>query len=175
MNGSARSEKDLLSKDIHSGNDFVFRSVLGGALVQTPDPLEKKEEMKLNVVTKRNPTENEKEAMDFAWKIAKHVKSNAVVFSTKDHVVAIGAGQQSRVDSCFIAVEKAKRAKLSLKGTAMASDAFFPFRDTVDFAAQAGATAIIQPGGSIRDEEVISAANEHNLAMVLTGIRHFKH
>ena len=175
MNGSIRSEKDLSGKNIHSGNDFVFRSVFGGALVQTPDALEKKEEMKLNVVTKRKPTENEKEAMSFAWIIAKHVKSNAVVFSTKDHVVAIGAGQQSRVDSCFIAIEKAKRAKLSLKGTAMASDAFFPFRDTVDFAVQAGVTAIMQPGGSIRDEEVISAANEHNLAMVFTGIRHFKH
>ncbi|MFH0817440.1 MAG: hypothetical protein V1909_02285, partial [Candidatus Micrarchaeota archaeon] len=107
--------------------------------------------------------------------LAKHVKSNTIVFSREDQIIGIGAGQMSRVDACKIAVEKARDAKLEVKGSVMASDAFFPFRDTVDFAAKAGATAIIQPGGSIRDAEVIAAADEHGLAMVFTGVRHFKH
>ena len=111
-------------------------------------------------------------AMRFAWVIAKHVKSNAIVYAREGQLVGVGAGQMSRVDSVKIG---AMKAQLPLAGTALASDAFFPFRDGVDEAARAGVTAIIQPGGSVRDEEVMAAANEHNLAMVFTGTRHFKH
>ena len=113
--------------------------------------------------------------MNFAYILAKHVKSNAVVFSKEDQIIAIGAGQMSRVDACKLAVMKAKFAKLDVKGTAMASDAFFPFRDTVDFAADSGATAIIQPGGSIRDEDSIKACDDNGMAMVFSGARHFRH
>jgi len=125
--------------------------------------------------TKRQPSASEIKSMNFAYILAKHVKSNAVVFAKEDQIIGIGAGQMSRVDACKLAVMKAKFAKLEVKGTAMASDAFFPFRDTVDFAADSGATAIIQPGGSIRDAEVIAAAEERGLSMVFTGTRHFKH
>jgi phosphoribosylaminoimidazolecarboxamide formyltransferase/IMP cyclohydrolase len=128
-----------------------------------------------NCVTKKKPSAEEEKALLFAWKVAKHVKSNAVVFALEDKTIAIGAGQMSRVDACKIAVEKAKTAGLEVKGSVMASDAFFPFRDTIDFAARAGATAIIQPGGSIKDAEVIAAADEHGLAMLFTGMRHFRH
>ena len=124
------------------------------------------------VVTQRTPTVSEYEALDFAWRVCKHVKSNAIVFTSKDQTVGIGAGQMSRVDSSRIAVQK---ALLPTKGTVLASDAFFPFRDGVDAAAEAGVTAIIQPGGSVRDEEVIKAANEHGIAMVFTNMRHFRH
>jgi phosphoribosylaminoimidazolecarboxamide formyltransferase/IMP cyclohydrolase len=124
------------------------------------------------VVTARAPSAAELAALDFAWKVCKHVKSNAIVFSTCDQTVGIGAGQMSRVDSSRIAVLK---AHLPTKGTALASDAFFPFRDGVDAAAEAGVTAIIQPGGSVRDDEVIKAADEHGMAMVFTGMRHFRH
>jgi phosphoribosylaminoimidazolecarboxamide formyltransferase/IMP cyclohydrolase len=110
--------------------------------------------------------------MSFAWKVCKHVKSNAIVYSTSDQVVGVGAGQMSRVDSSRIAVMK---ANLPTDGTVLASDAMFPFRDGVDAAAKAGVTAIIQPGGSIRDEEIIQAANEYNIAMVFTVMRHFRH
>ena len=110
--------------------------------------------------------------MEFAWRICKHVKSNAIVYTDSTKTLGIGAGQMSRVDSSRIAVMK---AQTSLKGSVVASDAFFPFRDGVDEAAKAGATAVIQPGGSIRDDEVILAANEHNMAMVFTGVRHFRH
>ncbi|MCL5884750.1 MAG: bifunctional phosphoribosylaminoimidazolecarboxamide formyltransferase/IMP cyclohydrolase, partial [Deltaproteobacteria bacterium] len=126
----------------------------------------------LKVVTKRRPTEEELEALLFAWKVCKHVKSNAIVFALKDRTVGVGAGQMSRVDSAKIAVMKAQR---STKGTVVASDAFFPFRDGLDVAAEAGATAAIQPGGSVRDAEVIAAADEHGMAMVVTGVRHFRH
>ena len=112
------------------------------------------------------------EDLKFAWIVAKHVKSNAIIFAKNLETVGIGAGQMSRVDSAYLAIKKANK---SIKGSVMASDAFFPFRDSVDVAVDAGISAIIQPGGSIRDEEVILAANEHNLAMVFTGIRHFKH
>lgn len=128
-----------------------------------------------NVVTKRTPTEAEWQALKFAWIVVKHVKSNAIVYTNALQTLGIGAGQMSRVDSSAIAVMKAENAGLSLQGSVLASDAFFPFSDGLLEAAKAGATAVIQPGGSIRDEEVIAAADEHDLAMVFTGIRHFKH
>lgn len=151
-----------------------FKPIQGGLLLQDKD-LVKIDEIKFRVVTKRQPSEDEKAAMKFGWRVVKWVKSNAVLYTTKDQTIGIGAGQMSRVDSSLLAVEKAKRMGLSLEGTAVASDAFFPFRDGVDAAAEAGATAIIQPGGSIRDEEVIQAANEHNMTMLFTHVRHFRH
>jgi phosphoribosylaminoimidazolecarboxamide formyltransferase/IMP cyclohydrolase len=150
-----------------------YRSVVGGLLVQDGNIL--LHDQKFNVVTKRQPTEEEIMAMKYAWKVAKYVKSNATVFARPDRVVAIGAGQMKRVDATRLAGMIAKGFGLSLKGTAMASDAFFPFRDGVDEAAKLGATAVIQPGGSIRDKEVIAAADEHDIAMVFTGVRHFRH
>jgi len=148
-----------------------LKTVSGGLLVQTADRHDV-DRSALRVVTKRAPTDEEMEALLFAWKVCKHVKSNAIVFALKDRTVGIGAGQMSRVDSAKIAVMKAQR---STKGTVVASDAFFPFRDGLDVAAQAGATAAIQPGGSVRDAEVIAAADEHGMAMVFTGVRHFRH
>ena len=129
----------------------------------------------LKTVTERAPTEEELADLLFAWNVCKHVKSNAIVFAKDRRSTGIGAGQMSRIDSTRIAAMKAKDAGLSLKGCVMASDAFFPFRDNVDPAAREGISAIIQPGGSIRDEEVIKAADEHGMAMVFTGTRHFKH
>jgi phosphoribosylaminoimidazolecarboxamide formyltransferase/IMP cyclohydrolase len=126
-------------------------------------------------VTARAPTEAEARAMDFGWKVVKHVKSNAIVFAGPDRTLGIGAGQMSRVDSVRIAVWKAGEAGLSLAGSAVASDAFFPFPDGLVSAADAGATAAIQPGGSVRDPDVILAADERKLAMVFTGKRHFRH
>ena len=127
------------------------------------------------IVTKRKPTDAEFQALDFSWKIVKHVKSNAIVFAEKDRLIGVGAGQMSRVDSTDIAVMKAKNSDLSIKGTVVASDAFFPFKDAIESLAKAGATAVIQPGGSIRDEEVIQAANENDISMIFTKMRHFKH
>ena len=124
------------------------------------------------VVSVRQPTYEEMRALRFAWVIAKHVKSNAIVYARDGQLVGVGAGQMSRVDSVKLG---AMKAQLPISGTVLASDAFFPFRDGVDEAARAGVTAVIQPGGSVRDEEVIAAANEHNLAMIFTGMRHFKH
>jgi phosphoribosylaminoimidazolecarboxamide formyltransferase/IMP cyclohydrolase len=124
------------------------------------------------VVTRRSPTSAEEAALRFAWRVCKHVKSNAIVFSTADRLLAAGGGQTSRVDSAKIA---AARGGAALRGSAVASDAFFPFRDGLDEVARAGATAVIQPGGSMRDAEVIAAADEHGMAMVFTGIRHFRH
>jgi phosphoribosylaminoimidazolecarboxamide formyltransferase/IMP cyclohydrolase len=124
------------------------------------------------VVTKRKPTEDELKAVDMAWRVVKHVKSNAILFCQSDRSVAVGAGQMSRVDSSKIAKLK---AQIDLKGSVVASDAFFPFRDGVDVLAEAGASCVIQPGGSRRDEEVIAAADEHGLAMLMTGMRHFRH
>jgi phosphoribosylaminoimidazolecarboxamide formyltransferase / IMP cyclohydrolase len=150
------------------------RSVIGGVLVQQKDfaALPRPED---HVVTKRPPTADEMAAMLFGWKVVKHVKSNAIVYARKDRTLGIGAGQMARVDSSRIAAWKAGEAGLSLEGSAVASDAFFPFPDGLVAAAEAGATAAIQPGGSVRDEAVIQAANEHNLAMVFTGIRNFRH
>lgn len=151
-----------------------FKRVQGGLLLQDQD-LFNLRDIKLEVVSKRVPTDDEWTAMKFGWRVAKWVKSNAIVFTAKDHTLGIGAGQMSRVDSSKFAIAKAHFHGLSLAGSALASDAFFPFRDAVDVAAEAGATAIIQPGGSIRDQEVIAAADEQNMAMVFTGVRHFRH
>ncbi len=151
-----------------------YRSVLGGLLVQEAD-LADLDEKVLRVASKRQPIESEWEALRFAWKVVKHVKSNAIVLTTRDQLVGVGAGQMSRVDSAKIAVMRARAIGLETKGTVCASDAFFPFRDGLDVVAEAGATAAIHPGGSVRDEEVIRAADEHGMAMVLTGMRHFRH
>ena len=150
---------------------YDLKKVVGGLLIQGRD-LGIVRAANCRVVTARKPSANELAALDFAWKVCKHVKSNAIVFTNRVQTVGIGAGQMSRVDSSRIAVQK---AQLPTKGTVLASDAFFPFRDGVDAAAEAGVTAIIQPGGSIRDEEVIRAADEHGMAMVFTGMRHFRH
>ncbi len=153
---------------------YDLRSVVGGYLVQNTDLL-LIQESNLRVVTKRVPTEDEMKALMFAWKVAKHVKSNSIVFAKSDRTLGIGAGQMSRVDSARIAVQKAKMMGLDLQYSAVASDAFFPFADGLLQVIEAGATAVIQPGGSVRDEEVIRAADENNIAMVFTGMRHFRH
>lgn len=155
----------------HAPSGLSFRKVVGGLLLQSRD-MSREDIRSAKVVTKRKPTDEEWAGLDFAWRICKHVKSNAIVFTSADRILGVGAGQMSRVDAAKIAVMK---ASVSLKGSILASDAFFPFRDGVDVAAKAGATAIVQPGGSRRDEEVIAAADEHGLAMVFTGIRHFRH
>jgi phosphoribosylaminoimidazolecarboxamide formyltransferase/IMP cyclohydrolase len=162
----------LATSAIEARSATDMRSVCGGVLVQDPDV---EGEIKRNVVTKRRPTKTELNAMLFGWRVVKHVKSNAIVYARADRTLGIGAGQMSRVDSSRIAVWKAKEAGLSLKGSAVASDAFFPFPDGLIAAADAGATCAIQPGGSVRDEEVIAAANERNMTMIFTGIRHFRH
>jgi phosphoribosylaminoimidazolecarboxamide formyltransferase/IMP cyclohydrolase len=151
-----------------------IRSVCGGVLVQDADAAQETSS-EYRTVTKRHPTKTELNAMLFGWRVVKHVKSNAIVYATADRTLGIGAGQMSRVDASRIAIWKAKEAGLSLKGSAVASDAFFPFRDGLIAAANAGATGAIQPGGSVRDEEVIAAADERNMAMIFTGIRHFRH
>ncbi|MBK9250273.1 MAG: bifunctional phosphoribosylaminoimidazolecarboxamide formyltransferase/IMP cyclohydrolase [Ignavibacteria bacterium] len=150
------------------------KSVAGGLLVQTDDT-ELLDESALKTVTKREPTEDERAALMFAWRVAKHVKSNAIIYAAKDRTLAIGAGQMSRVDSARIAVKKAHDAGIDLTGSAVASDAFFPFADGLLQAVEAGATAVIQPGGSVRDAEVIAAADENSIAMMMTGMRHFRH
>ncbi len=151
-----------------------LRSVLGGLLVQDAD-LTDLDPTALRVVSKRQPTEAEMRALRFAWRVAKHAKSNAIVLANADQVVGVGAGQMNRVDSARIAVMRAREVGLETKGTVCASDAFFPFRDGLDVVAEAGATAALHPGGSVRDEEVIAAADEHGMAMVVCGVRHFKH
>jgi phosphoribosylaminoimidazolecarboxamide formyltransferase/IMP cyclohydrolase len=150
---------------------FALKQVSGGMLVQDPDirPIAQSD---LKVVSRRQPTEQEMRALLFAWKVCKHVKSNAILYAREGQIVGVGAGQMSRVDSCKIG---AMKAVLPLQGTVAASDAFFPFPDGVEEIARAGATAVIQPGGSVRDSEVIATADKLNLAMVLTGIRHFRH
>jgi len=150
---------------------FEYKQVSGGMLVQTRDTHRLTREG-LKIVTKRVPSEKEIEDLLFAWTVCKYTKSNAIVYARDKQTVGVGAGQMSRVDSVKIG---AMRAQLAVAGSVLASDAFFPFRDGIDEAAKNGITAVIQPGGSVRDEEVIAAANEHNLAMVFTGIRHFKH
>jgi phosphoribosylaminoimidazolecarboxamide formyltransferase/IMP cyclohydrolase len=148
-----------------------FKHISGGMLVQTSD-LHRLQREDLKVVTQRTPTEREIDDLLFAWTVCKHTKSNAIVYAREKQTVGVGAGQMSRVDSVKIA---AMRAQLPVAGSVMASDAFFPFRDGLDEAAKSGIVAVIQPGGSVRDEEVIAAADEHDIAMVFTGIRHFKH
>ena len=152
---------------------ITMRSIAGGVLVQSADNAVFDGEVK--TVTKRAPTEKELADMLFAFTVCKHVKSNAIVYAKDGATVGIGAGQMSRVISAKIAAMKAADADLSLEGSVMASDAFFPFRDSVDAAFEAGATAVIQPGGSLKDQESIDAADEHGMAMVFTDVRHFRH
>lgn len=149
-----------------------FKKITGGLLYQERDLGVISDIKSLKVVTRRQPTEKEYTAMDFAWKVCKHVKSNAIIFAFDGQTIGIGAGQMSRIDSVQLAASKAQK---SLTGSVMASDAFFPFRDGVDAAFKAGIKAVIQPGGSIKDSEVIQAADEHEMAMVFTGMRHFRH
>lgn len=154
----------------------IIRSAPGGVMVMDSDPRALGlDDLENKVKTIRPPTRDELEAMRFGWRVVKHVKSNAIVFATHDRTLAIGAGQMSRVDSCRIAVWKAQEAGLSLKGSVVASDAMFPFPDGLMAAADAGATAAIQPGGSVKDADVIAAADERKMAMVFTGYRHFLH
>ena len=155
-------------------NEYEVKRVGGGLLLQSPDAANIAVP-DLNVVTQKQPDDKAMQDMLFAWRVAKFVKSNAIVFCRDGMTLAVGAGQMSRVDAARTAVMKAKNAGLSLAGTAVASDAFFPFRDGLDIVADAGATAIIQPGGSIRDQEVIDAADERDLTMAFTAIRHFRH
>ncbi len=150
---------------------WVLKNVSGGMLVQDNDS-HILQNADLKVVTKRPPTPEETRALLFAWKVCKHVKSNAIVYARDGQTVGVGAGQMSRVDAAKIG---AMKAQLPLKGTVAASDAFFPFPDGVEEIAKAGATAIIQPGGSQRDPEVIEAADRLGLAMIFTGVRHFRH
>jgi len=163
-----------LGESVSSLAQYDLKRVGGGLLVQSSDsknvlPSE------LKVVTKRQPTPTELTDLMFAWRVAKFVKSNAIVYCANGMTLGVGAGQMSRIDSARIASIKAEHAGLSLKGSAVASDAFFPFRDGLDVVVAAGAKSVIQPGGSMRDEEVIAAANEHGIAMVFTSTRHFRH
>jgi len=151
--------------------ELQLKRIQGGMLVQQPD-LGELTDHELRTVTKRPPTPEELHTLRFAWKVSKHVKSNAIVFAKDGATVGVGAGQMSRVDSVKLAVMKSQSP---LTGSVLASDAFFPFPDGVEAAAAAGATAVIQPGGSVKDPEVIAAANRLNLAMLFTGIRHFLH
>ncbi|PSQ53683.1 MAG: bifunctional phosphoribosylaminoimidazolecarboxamide formyltransferase/inosine monophosphate cyclohydrolase [Bacteroidetes bacterium QH_10_64_37] len=153
------------------------RSVLGGLLVQTRDPVLPPADRheRWEVPTARPPTDDEQADLDFAWRVAKHVKSNAIVYARDRATLGVGAGQMSRIDASELAVFKAQKSELDLAGSVVASDAFFPFADGLEAAANEGARAAIQPGGSIRDEEVIEAADEHDMAMILTGRRHFRH
>ena len=169
------AKKNLRVMRVRAGEDEAaaldLRLIGGGLLVQDKDR-GALDQAAPRVMTARQPSPEEMRALRFAWIVAKHVKSNAIVYAREGQLVGVGAGQMSRVDSVKLA---AMKAQLPLEGAVMASDAFFPFRDGVDEAARAGITAVIQPGGSVRDEEVIAAANENNLAMVFTGMRHFKH
>jgi phosphoribosylaminoimidazolecarboxamide formyltransferase/IMP cyclohydrolase len=149
-----------------------MKRVGGGLLVQTADDYDMAE---MRIVTRRDPTKEQMNDLVFAFRVAKFVKSNAIVFCRQGMTLGVGAGQMSRVDSTRIAAIKAKNAGLELRGSVAASDAFFPFRDGLDVVANAGARAVIQPGGSVRDDEVIKAADEHGIAMVFTGMRHFRH
>ena len=172
---AAKPNIRLLQVEAGDGaNAFDLKRIGGGLLVQTPDTMNVGRS-DLRVVTRRVPDERELADLLFAWRVAKYVKSNAIVFCGRGQTLGIGAGQMSRVDSARIAGIKAQNANLSLEGSVIASDAFFPFRDGVDVVAQAGARAIIQPGGSMRDAEVIAAADEQGIAMVFTGYRHFRH
>jgi phosphoribosylaminoimidazolecarboxamide formyltransferase/IMP cyclohydrolase len=157
-----------------TSNDISFKSIFGGALLQQENHLVIDED-KLQIPTKRKPTEDEMKNLRFSWAVVKHIKSNAIVYAREMKTVGIGTGQPSRVDSSELAIRKAHNEGLTIEGSVVASDAFFPFADGVEAAAKAGATAIIQPGGSIRDEEVIKMADKYNIAMGFTGIRHFRH
>ncbi len=171
-----RSKKNLrvLAAEPESAGVMEYRQIGGGFLVQERDthilrPAD------LRVVTERQPTEDELKALMLAWTVCKHVKSNAIVYADAVRTIGVGSGQMNRVDSVRIGAMRAERFELPVKGSVLASDAFFPFRDNVDEAAKMGVSAIIQPGGSVKDDESIAAANEHNIAMVFTGVRHFRH
>ena len=151
---------------------YDFKKVVGGMLIQDKDNTAEEDFNDFRVETKRKPTDQELEDMKFAWKVCKHVKSNAIIFAKNNQTVGIGAGQMSRVDSVKLATMK---AQIEIEGSVLASDAFFPFRDGIDEAAKAGIKAIVQPGGSIKDKDTIAAADEHGIAMLFTGVRHFKH
>ncbi len=179
----AEAQKLLAAKDnlrvlevalSHETQAHDYKRVGGGLLVQSSDAL-LLQEKELRTVTKKQPTDEQRRDLLFAWRVAKFVKSNAIVFCRDGATVGVGAGQMSRLDSVRVAAMKAKDAKLELKGAVVASDAFFPFRDGLDALADAGAAAVIQPGGSVRDAEVIAAADERGIAMLFTGMRHFRH
>lgn len=163
---------DMLEQRERLYSGHYQRSIFGGMMLQDYDTGDIKE---WKVVTKRAPTEKESKALRFAWKVAKYVKSNALVYTTENQTVGIGSGQVSRVDSARFGAEKAEEHGFDTRGTVAATDSFFPFRDGLDATFKAGATAVIHPGGSIRDAEVIDAANEHKMAMVFTAMRHFRH
>jgi phosphoribosylaminoimidazolecarboxamide formyltransferase/IMP cyclohydrolase len=153
-----------------------YKRVTGGMLIQNRDPFRHTfANGELAVVTRRSPSDNEMRDLLFAWRVAKCVKSNAIVYARDRQTIGVGAGQMSRVYSARIAVIKAADEGLEVAGSVMASDAFFPFRDGLDSAAAVGISAVIQPGGSMRDEEVIASADENDIAMVFTGMRHFRH
>ena len=168
---SKKNLRILRAGDVKSPEGHDFKRITGGVLVQTRDTHRLMRE-DLKVVTKRAPTDEEVAALLFAWTVCKHTKSNAIVYARAGQTVGVGAGQMSRVDSVSIG---AARARIPVEGSVLASDAFFPFRDGLDEAAKHGITAVIQPGGSVRDAEVIASADEHGLAMVFTGVRHFRH
>jgi phosphoribosylaminoimidazolecarboxamide formyltransferase/IMP cyclohydrolase len=153
---------------------FDYRRVQGGLLVQDTDT-GSRSVSELTCVTDKQPSSEQMTDLLFAWKVAKFAKSNAVIYARNNQTIGVGAGQMSRIYSARIAAIKAKDAQLEVAGSVIASDAFFPFRDGIDAAAEAGIAAVIQPGGSIRDNEVIAAANDHGIAMVFTGMRHFRH
>jgi phosphoribosylaminoimidazolecarboxamide formyltransferase/IMP cyclohydrolase len=163
---------DLLSRQDELYRGFYQKNIFGGMMLQDYDRGDIKE---WRVVTERPPTESEAKALRFAWKVSKYVKSNALVYTTDCQTIGIGSGQVSRVDSARFGAEKAEEHGLSTRGTVAATDSFFPFRDGLDQTFLAGASAVIHPGGSVRDAEVIDAANEHGMAMVFTGMRHFRH
>jgi len=173
-----KTKKNLRVLQIQLGtstrSSLEYKQISGGFLVQDKD-LHRLSEKDVQFVTEKRPSDDEIKALLLAWTVCKHVKSNAIVFAEKDQTLGVGAGQMNRVDSVRIAAIRAERFNLALKGSVLASDAFFPFRDNVDEAAKYGVSAIIQPGGSVRDEECIAAANENGISMVFTGIRHFKH
>jgi phosphoribosylaminoimidazolecarboxamide formyltransferase / IMP cyclohydrolase len=160
----------IVPYDVAAADVLLVRSACGGRLVQQADSIHE-DAHTWKVATKRMPSDTEREALAFAWRVCKHVRSNAIVFAQAHASLGIGAGQMSRVDAVRIAVEKTGARSPEVA----ASDAFFPFRDGLDLIAQAGVRAVVQPGGSVRDNEVIAAADEHDMAMLFTGVRHFKH
>ncbi|GBE04788.1 bifunctional purine biosynthesis protein PurH [bacterium BMS3Abin10] len=173
---AAKPNIRLIELDItKDATGFEMRKIQGGLLVQEKDTGMIEDMKSLKVVTKRKPTDDEYAAMAFAWRVCKHMKSNAIIYASGDRTLGIGCGQTSRVDSARLAAMKAENYNISLNNSAAASDAFFPNRDGIDVIAKAGATAVIQPGGSIKDSDTIAAADEHNMAMVFSGMRHFRH
>jgi phosphoribosylaminoimidazolecarboxamide formyltransferase/IMP cyclohydrolase len=161
-------------KEDYDEDLFSIKSVVGGYLYQQKDSCQRNLDA-LKIVSKRKPTDVEVIAMDLGWKLVRHVKSNAIVFANENQLISVGAGQMSRIDSVKIAIQKVADNGLNLYGSIMASDAFFPFPDCLELAAEVGITGVIQPGGSIKDDEVIKIANKLGIAMAMTGIRHFLH